>query len=166
MIAFLVRTPLNNLVEWWGAMKNSLSTLIKIKEITLSELIISRSLIEVEIDSIEQKIESINKQISFHIKDIEDSLQKSGLNLSLISFLNYEIKMLEQSKDQLLMDIKPLQEKINNITQRLKFTNIDKKKYEKLDAKHKLRQSLEVENKTKREVEDIISTVLGGEYAS
>lgn len=147
-------------------MKNSLSTLRKIKEITLSELIISRSLMEVEIDSIEQKIESINKQISFHIKDIEDSLQKSGLNLSLISFLNYEIKMLEQSKDQLLMDIKPLQEKINNITQRLKFTNIDKKKYEKLDAKHKLRQSLEVENKTKREVEDIISTMLGGEYAS
>ena len=143
-------------------MKNSLSTLIKIKEITLSELIISRSLLEVEIDSIEQKIESINKKISFHIKDIDDSIQKSGLNLSLISFLNYEIKMLEQSKDQLLMDIKPLQEKINNITQRLKFTNIDKKKYEKLDAKHKLRQSIEVENKTKREVEDIISTVLGG----
>lgn len=147
-------------------MKSSLSTLIKIKEITLSELIISRSLTEVEIDSIEKKIESINKQISFHIKDIEGSLQKSGLNLSLISFLNYEIKMLEQSKGQLLLDIKPLQEKINNITQRLKFTNIDKKKYEKLDAKHKLRQSLEVENKTKREVEDIISTVLGGVYAS
>lgn len=147
-------------------MKSSLSTLIKLKELDLSELIVSRHFIEVEIRTIKNKMDHIDKKIFSHIKDVELSLQKSGLNMDLITYLNNEIKSLERRKLSLIEEIRPLEYKVDEINQKLNETNVDKKRYEKISSKNKQKHRFDIDQKIKKEVEDLLFSSLGGGYAN
>jgi len=147
-------------------MKSSLCTLIKLKELDLSELIASRHFVEVEIRAIENKIDHIDSKIFSHIKDVELNLQKSGLNMDLINYLNNEIKTLERTKLSLVEEIRTYEYKVDEINQKLNETNVDKKKYEKIDSKNKQKHRFDIDQKIKKEVEELILSSLGGGYAN
>jgi len=147
-------------------MKSSLCTLIKLKELDLSELIASRHFVEVEIRAIENKIDHIDSEIFSHIKDVELNLQKSGLNMDLINYLNNEIKTLERTKLSLVEEIRTYEYKVDEINQKLNETNVDKKKYEKIDSKNKQKHRFDIDQKIKKEVEELILSSLGGGYAN
>lgn len=147
-------------------MRNSISTLIKLKQLDLTEMIASRHLLEMEISLINKNLELIDKNIYFHIKDIELTLKKFKFNMELIIYLNGEIASLEKIKYNLVESVILLEEKLEKVIQKLNEANVVKKKYEKLESKTFQKLRSKIDGKIKREVEDLLLISLGGSHAN